>query len=177
MTLLSLGIGLGLAVFILTKIISSVITWRRCQAEAARQGCEPAPAISDVWSVGLALILGHLKAGYEERGPPYMVKTMNKLGPSGEVHTARVKGESHSFGRACKVSLILTAIVLGSEILATRDPENVRAIFATQASSFEINSSRYVVRAFVSARHLSDPLGRSLFLYTPMVAMILLDLL
>ena len=37
---------------------------------------------------------------------------------------------------------ILISVVLGAEILVTRDPENVRAIFATRASSFEIGASR-----------------------------------
>ena len=99
MTLLSLGIGFGLAVFVLTKIISSVITRRRCQAEAARQGCEPAPAMNNGWFMGLSLILGHLKAAREERGPPYAVEHMNKLGTSGEFHTAHAEGEVHPMAR------------------------------------------------------------------------------
>ena len=32
----------------------------------------------------------------------------------------------------------------------TRDPENVRAIFATRASSFEIGASRYVFGVHLS---------------------------
>lgn len=99
MTLPSLGIGFGLAVFVLTKIISSVITRRRCQAEAARLGCEPAPNINNGWFMGLPLILGHLKAAREERGPPYAVEHMNKLGTSREVHTALAKGELRSMAR------------------------------------------------------------------------------
>lgn len=43
--------------------------------------------------MGLPLILGHLKAAREERGPPYAVEHMNRLGTSGEVHTALAKGE------------------------------------------------------------------------------------
>ncbi|CAD6592649.1 MAG: hypothetical protein ASARMPREDX12_006293 [Alectoria sarmentosa] len=123
MTFLSLGIGCSLAVFILTKVISIVIAKRRCQAEAARQGCKPAPAIPNLGFLGLTRILDYLKATREERGPPQFVDAMNELGTNGEVHTARVQ-------------------VLGSEVLVTRDPENVKAIYATNASSFEIGASR-----------------------------------
>ena len=45
---------------------------------------------------------------------------------------------------------MLTYIVLGTEVLVTRDPENVRAIFATRASSFEIGASRYVFEIHMS---------------------------
>lgn len=96
MTFLSLGIGCSLAAFILTRIISIVIAKRRCQAEAARQGCKPAPAIPNLGFLGLTRILDYLKATREERGPPQFVDAMNELGTSGEVHTARVQGESRS---------------------------------------------------------------------------------
>lgn len=48
---------------------------------------------------------------------------------------------------------ILTQTVLGSEVLVTRDPENVKAIYATHASSFEIGASRYVSGTIASARY------------------------
>ena len=48
---------------------------------------------------------------------------------------------------------ILTQTVLGSEVLVTRDPENVKAIYATNASSFEIGASRYVSGTIASARY------------------------
>ena len=94
MTLLSLGIGCGLAVLVLTKIISSVIIRRRWQVEAARQGCEPAPALS-MGFLGLARILQFLRATREERGPPQVVKAFDELSNNGIVHTARATGEHH----------------------------------------------------------------------------------
>lgn len=123
MTLLSLGIGCGIAVLILTRIISTVTAKRRCQAEAARLGCKPAPALPNMGFLGLTVVLSYLKATREERGPQRFVEALNELGTSGKVHTARVE-------------------VLGSEVLMTRDPENVKAIFVTHASSFEIGASR-----------------------------------
>ena len=95
MTLLSLGIGCGLAVLVLTKIISYVIIRRRWQAEAARQGCEPPPTIP-MGFMGLARILCYLRAAREERGPPQVVKAFDDVSINGNVHTARAKGEHHS---------------------------------------------------------------------------------
>ena len=93
MSLLSLAIGCGLAVLILTKIISNVTSKRRWRAEAAQQGCEPAPTIRNMGFLGLKLMLGFLKASHEERGPQHFVKRMNELGTSENVHTVRIKGD------------------------------------------------------------------------------------
>lgn len=144
MTLMSLGIGCGLAVLILTRIISSVIAKRRRHAEAARLGCKPAPALPNRGFLGLRRVLDHLKATREERGPQQFVEAFNELGTSGKVHTARVEGEFRPFRPVSLMwrLLILTWTVLGSEVLVTRDPENVKAIFVTHASSFEIGASR-----------------------------------
>ena len=46
---------------------------------------------------------------------------------------------------------VLTQTVLGSEVLVTRDPENVKALFLTHASSFEIGASRCVSVALASS--------------------------
>ena len=94
MTLLSLGIGCCLAFLILTRIISVLTVKRRCQAEARRQGCEPAPVIPKKGFLGLTQMLDYLKATREERGPPHFVDTMDGMGNSGTVHTARVEGDS-----------------------------------------------------------------------------------
>lgn len=97
MTLLSLGIGCGIAVLILTRIISTVTAKRRCQAEAARLGCKPAPALPNMGFLGLTVVLSYLKATREERGPQRFVEALNELGTSGKVHTARVEGEFRAF--------------------------------------------------------------------------------
>ena len=97
MTLLSLGIGCGLAVFVFTKIIAFAISRRRCRAEAARQGCEPAPAVPNSGFLGLTRMLEFLKATREERGSRQFVEVMDELGTGGNIHTARVQGEFHFF--------------------------------------------------------------------------------
>lgn len=99
MILLSLSIGcaFSLLVLILSKIISGVIAKRQCQAEAARLGCEPAPALPTTGFLGLTRLLDHLKATREERGSQQFVELMNEVGQSGTVHTCRVQGKSRSF--------------------------------------------------------------------------------
>ena len=111
MTLLSYGIGCGFAVLVLTKIISSVIARRRWQAKEARLGCQPAPAARNLGFLGLAGIWEYLRAVREERGPPYVVKAMDGLDPSGTIHTAIFKGEHHLV--AHEGSLLLTSISVG----------------------------------------------------------------
>ena len=99
MTLLLLGFGCGLAVLISYKIISSVINRRRCQAEAARHGCESAPAFRNMGFLGMTQIMTYLRAMREERVPQVFVEALNELGTSGNTHTARLQGISHSVVR------------------------------------------------------------------------------
>lgn len=62
------------------------------------------------WFMGLSLVLGHLKAAREERGPPYAVEHMNKLGTSREVHTALGNSEIRSMARVGGFDLNLDSI-------------------------------------------------------------------
>ena len=91
MILMSLGIGCGLVVFILNRIVATLTARWRCQAEAARQGCMPAPAVPRKGFLGLIRLLDVLKATREQRGPQQVVEALDELGASGEVHTSRVE--------------------------------------------------------------------------------------
>ena len=124
MAWLSFGVFLGAAVLLISlKLVSSLIARRRVNLEASRQGCEPPYALPNKDFLGLTRLLGLLKATKEERGPQYLLETFNA--EAGEdVHTFHI----HIFPR--------------SQTLMTRDPENVKAIFVTHASSFEINAYR-----------------------------------
>lgn len=64
--------------------------------EAARQGCQAAPAIRNRGFLGLTLALDYLKAIREERAPQQFVKWLDELDTSGKVHTARFEGDSPS---------------------------------------------------------------------------------
>ena len=124
MAWLSFGFFFVAAVLLIfSKLVSSLIARSRLNIEASRQGCEPPYALPNKDIFGLTRLLGLLKATREERGPQYLLDTINA--EAGEdVHTLHI----HVFPRA--------------QTLMTRDPENVKAIFVTHASSFEINAHR-----------------------------------
>ena len=124
MAWLSFGFFFGAAVFLIClRAVSSLIARRRLNIEASRQGCEPPFALPSTDFLGLTRLLGMMKATREERGPQYLLDTINA--EAGEdVHTLHI----HVFTRA--------------QTLMTRDPENVKAMFVTHASSFEINEHR-----------------------------------
>ena len=114
MVFMLLGIGCGLAILVLTKTISVGLAKRRCLAEAARLGCEPAPAMPNGGFLGLARILDYLKAMRDQRGPQKFVDSMNEMGICGKVHTARVEGGYHSAGMKRVFSIDRDSVGLGN---------------------------------------------------------------
>ena len=99
MTLLSFGIGCGLAVLVLTRIISSAITRRRLQAAEAQHGCEPAPSLSGWGFKGLVQTRDFIRALRDEQAPPLVGKVLDELGTNANIHTARFNGEHNSLVR------------------------------------------------------------------------------
>lgn len=94
MALLSLCIGCGLVILILTKTVASLAGRRRYHVEAARQGCEAAPLVPKKGFLGLIRVRDNLKAIQEERGPQLYVEALNEMGTSENIHTARLEGDS-----------------------------------------------------------------------------------
>ena len=111
----------GVLFLVLCKIISSVRARSRRSTEAARRGCLPAPTLPRKGFLGIKRLKESIKATHEERGPQYIVEGMNEVGK--DVHTLRVP-------------------ILDYELLITRDPENVKAMFATQSQDFDIGTHR-----------------------------------
>ena len=94
MTLLSLGIACCLVVLLLIKTIATLMARRRYRAEAARQGCEPAPLVPEKGLLGLIRVRDNLKAIREERGPQLYVEALKEISTSEEIHTAQLEGDS-----------------------------------------------------------------------------------
>lgn len=94
MALLSLVIGCCLVILILTRIIANLAARGKYHAEAARQGCEPAPIVPKKGLLGLNRVRDNLKAIREERGPQLYVEALNDVGTREEIHTARLEGDS-----------------------------------------------------------------------------------
>ena len=92
--------------------------------EAARlRACEPALILPSKDFLGLTRLLEMLKVTKDERGPQYIMESMNAEAGK-DFHTLQLK------------------VFPGSVLILTRDPENVKAMFVTHASSFEIGPWR-----------------------------------
>ena len=117
---LALVLG-ALILHILYKLVLNSIERRSRDAEAARRGCGPAPTLPKMDPLGLTRLIDALKAAREKRSPQYIVEAMDEMGTN--VHTVRAQ-------------------ILDYEVLVTRDPENVKAMFATQAQDFGIAAHR-----------------------------------
>ena len=109
---------------ILYKLISNVLKRREFTAEAAARGCANLPALPRKGFLGLGRLSEVSKANKEGKTPQYFIEKFNELGE--DVHTFK-------------------ASVLDYELIITRDPENVRAMFSTQAKDFEISPHRKAI--------------------------------
>ena len=108
---------------LLVKFISALVTKRRIAAEVTLQGCEPALVLPSKDFLGLTRLLEMLKVTKDERGPQYIMGSMNAEAGK-DVHTLQLN------------------VFPGFVLILTRDPENVKAMFVTHASSFEIGPWR-----------------------------------
>jgi cytochrome P450 len=115
------GVALTLLAFIVYKIITAKLNGRRYRAESARRGCAPAPTLYSNNLLGTSRLKESIKATKEDRGPQYVVSAINEVGTN--IHTLRVP-------------------ILDYELLVTRDPENVKAMFSTQSSEYDISATR-----------------------------------
>jgi cytochrome P450 len=124
------SIAIGLALVLLTLLIYTIITSKvataRYKAELARRGCAPAPTLHSNNLLGTSRLKESIKATKEDRGPQYVVSAMNEVGSN--IHSVRVP-------------------ILDYELLVTRDPENVKAMFSTQSAGYDISATRS--RAFM----------------------------
>lgn len=111
----------GLLALALYMILSAKFAKWKKNAEAARRGCMSPPILQSTDFLGTSVLKAAHKAGKEDRGPQFFVEGFNKLGK--DVHTILVP-------------------VLDYELIVTRDIENVKAIFSSQASDFDISSIR-----------------------------------
>jgi hypothetical protein len=117
----TLGGEFTLFVLVIYKIISSKLNTKRYREESARRGCLPALTLHSKNLLGTSRLKESIKATKEDRGPQYVVSAMNEVGTN--IHTVRVP-------------------ILDYELLVTRDPENVKAMFSTQNSDYDISATR-----------------------------------
>lgn len=115
------GFLLAVAALILYKYLSSVTERRRQHAESVRRGCRPCPTLPKKDILGISRFRESIRATRAERGPKYVVESMDAMGK--HIHTVEVR-------------------VLDYDLNVTRDPENVKACFSSQAQDFDIGLHR-----------------------------------
>ncbi|KAL1967364.1 hypothetical protein VTN77DRAFT_3148 [Rasamsonia byssochlamydoides] len=103
------------------RVIQSKIRKRRLREKAASWGCLPAPVFQLTNWLGIPAKKESIQATNEDRNPQFIMDAMNSISP--DCHTVCVP-------------------IFDYEIFITRDPENVRAIFSTQSSDFDISVCR-----------------------------------
>ena len=112
---------LAVLALILYKALSSIREKRRQQAESVRRGCGPCYMLPNKDLFGITRFRESIRATRAERGPKYVVESLDAEGQ--HVHTAQVR-------------------VLDYDLNVTRDPENVKACFSSQSQDFDIGLHR-----------------------------------
>ncbi|KAI2628032.1 putative N-alkane-inducible cytochrome P450 [Hypomontagnella submonticulosa] len=108
-----------LAIFLVWTIAKSKLKKRRNNAKAASLGCQSPPVLRSKNLIGNSILRESMKATKEDRGPQYVVDTMDSVSP--DCHTVKVP-------------------IIDYEILVTRDPENARTLFTS--ADFDISHTR-----------------------------------
>ena len=127
MRLLYLNFLIGFVVLVSYKVVSGIVAKRRRDAELTRRGCAPAPVLKlGKDPLGISTMRQALRATKEERQPQFIIACMDSVGKN--IHTVQTK-------------------VMGADLTLTRDPENVKAMFANQSADWDIGAAR--ARAFM----------------------------
>ena len=120
----------GIVVFL--QIINSIVRSYRQSSKAKALGCEPVPTEPTRWPFGIDMVRKMMKADREQRTPDYIIERFNKMGR----YTFLVK-------------------ILGQSNIITAEPDNIKAILATQFNDFRMGRVRET--------NLKLVLGRSIF--------------
>lgn len=115
------GIGLlALAAFsLLYWIAYSIFDNRRHAKRAEELGCKPVVRRQHYWPLGIDLILKLVKADKEQVLPNALLAIQKEVGKQSWVQ-----------------------YVMGTDIMVTNEPENLKALLATQFNDFEIGPQR-----------------------------------
>lgn len=108
-----------LVALVVYTIAKSKVKKRRNNEKAATLGCQSPPVYRSQNLLGNSILRASMRATKEDRGPQFVVDTMNSFGL--DCHTVKVP-------------------IMDYELLVTRDPENCRALFTSP--DFDISDTR-----------------------------------
>lgn len=103
------------------KFVALGLRKRKNDKEAIRRGCLSPPTVPSKGLFGIKTLIASIRATKEERGVQFIQHEFDAIGKN--VHTVR-------------------ATIFDYELFLTRDTENVKAMFATQSSDFDIGPHR-----------------------------------
>ncbi|KAK4121451.1 cytochrome P450 [Parathielavia appendiculata] len=113
------------AIVVLGITVSLHSKWeqrRRNEQEAIRRGCGPAPRMPRKGFLGFGNLLKGLAASRDDRHPQHVVEAFDtELGR--DVHTVVVP-------------------IVDYELIVSRDPANIQAVFATQSADWDVSEFR-----------------------------------
>jgi hypothetical protein len=99
------------------SFILSVVQDRRSASVGARLGCKPAPKLKNTWPFGIEHLLQMKAADKAQQFPRYLVSRF-----------ARMENKTHEHN------------IIGSKGFMTCDPENIKALLATQSNDYCLGS-------------------------------------
>jgi hypothetical protein len=104
---------------LLLYIASSIITNRRHAKQAADWGCQLPKRRQHYWPLGFDLVQQLIKADQAQLLPPELEKVQKSMGVDTWIQ-----------------------YVVSSDLIVTDDPQNIKAVLATQFNDFEIGPQR-----------------------------------
>ena len=113
-----------LALALVQRFCRLYLRRRRCRNEAKRRGCGTLPEVGNNGPFGAFEIYKILKALYHGTNSDTFVQWSDSTGK--EIHTCR-------YNR------------MGDELILTRDPENLKAIFVSQVNDYDLGSDRMAI--------------------------------
>jgi hypothetical protein len=109
----------ALLAYVLYHTLTSILSKRRTLAKAAELGCKSPPLCPNKLPFGFDHIQRALKADQEKCFPDMLLKRVSEMG----AHTFQTN-------------------MIGSEILFTAEPKNIKAMLATQFADFCLGQTR-----------------------------------
>ena len=120
MSVLFLVLQCGTLFYIVKQLLHYIsVKWN--VTEGTKRGCKPAHVLPRRDPLGISNAMAHGRARDQSRWPNYLVEILDTGGD--DIHTVRDR-------------------LLGNDFLFTRDPDNFKAVLATQAEAFVLGEGR-----------------------------------
>lgn len=111
--------GLVGASYVVFVFLNKIVIARRHAARAREWGCQEPPLEPLRYPLGIDKILGALEADKQKAFPDYVIRRAERVG-----------------------SWTWQYYIAGTRVISTQDPDNIKAILATQFGAYDLGSQR-----------------------------------